>query len=1585
LECKEVTRKKTEAYRTLRAYDVPQSDMNDFESDWSTLEAFLSMSRSCISEKNFLPCLKSILECCATDATELKHKIISHLSLLRFIPRSRADLYREFLLAALKGHIAGDEILKTIEKTPYYRIKFKELDKTITQTLLEKQSAFKGAFQANLRSLSQRIPNQTTDLQKRNELKALRFPYESIEELYRIFLIEVLDNTIDPEQILKLFDAKTDDKGIRDAITQLLQSWKQEKTDSLAIDTLKKRKVEQPFDPPALKIPSIINPSLYLEEINRSGQDAANVTSELENKLLNNGDPWLNDVVDDIRAYNEQEQSKTKLSTCNQRELDHLVKDLQHSIQKSSTELIEDEKSILALANKAPKSSKAKIARFFKRLRFHHRDVASIEDLLYPALQGKLQDWKQINPSLSSEEIHTLEQMTFDYLVKATELQHLQRTADLAIKMQKNRLELASNKNNPQELHKLKIEYDQLDTLLCEQLNTQRAYQKEQGSAINNITRFSLIFEFLGNMRIKPKQMKIVENILEGKINDEERDFIIQLIMGGGKSAIILPLLALILANGENLPIICIPREQIGVQKDNLNAIASGKFARHVHTLDIDRTTVLDDRKIREIHLLIEQCIRKKECLTVTPETLEALELKWHDLRRTCATSKSSYEDLKLLSNVFSIFKKSGILLMEEADKIMDIRSELIFTLGDDKEIGAHTATFIELYKILSQYPELHLQDPKQIPSNKEIQSALEKAASSLADKIVVELFAEKDIQKSRELAEFLIKPNQHAPQWVTSIKDKAVLGRIGLLKGELTVYLPLTLSKNDLKDYAFSEKPAIFQAIPARFCVPKESSRPGTNYESVNYTLQLLLKHGFSSSQIDFLVGKIEEEMMYSILSKTPVEDIELLRMVKKLLPEKKDMRTSLSKDEIILLRKRMHQDPETLLRLAEIYIIPTIRYYSSNTTQNSHRFIEMFGRAFGFTGTPSNWGGWPKRLGKPILDKGTDGYTISLLIKKAKALGKQAVVVDDTDLGSKDAVKNIIHTFRSNSPAEYRALIDLGAYFKGKSNEQVAQDILHSGLENIQGVVFFKKDKLYVMTKTGTIPYEKCTLKPEELFTFYDNAHIIGADIPQSMLAHAIVTVGAYDKLNELLQAVWRMRGLGFQQNVSLLVNKPIASIIEQNVGPLTVDSIIEHTAKNQAMAQREDTFRGINARLSARLRSKVVDKLLELDHSDQYTKAAELFSLFDGVDGIFKSKQEFNPWSHFGVPTESILTDQLLQQFRDNWKAKLEELKKFETSDLHYIESLTHEIDAWYAESKEYLNRMNATQESRQGVEIGKDIDINVEKEQDFNINLDKENIQNDAENILQGPYWDNFKPLTLEFQITSPSNFLGPTNPGVRKGIFPLSDVLGDSSFLAEGAKPAAVFADLFKGPFYVSYNLAPVLIYNTKPPVVFLRKHQRPLNHLIVRETGDSKTPYEFYLIDPTDLEKFRKEIATYNQEISTDFRIATDFRKGSTVRKKLWIYSPHLHTSGLQTSLSNPKKCMGSKEFAAEIVKIYLLTGFNYLSDLEYQAMKNLIRMIGPTQFQTLIKATRGEKLSEKEKHYYTTLIKEVSQEPLVA
>merc|ERR1712138_317070 len=200
------------------------------------------------------------------------------------------------------------------------------------------------------------------------------------------------------------------------------------------------------------------------------------------------------------------------------------------------------------------------------------------------------------------------------------------------------------------------------------------------------------------------------------------------------------------------------------------------------------------------------------------------------------------------------------------------------------------------------------------------------------------------------------------------------------------------------------------------------------------------------------------------------------------------------------------------------------------------------LFSRRLGFSGTPSNL--LPVELGKCEHMKGDDAKMLHYLTAPS--------IVGTTRLPVGWDVLSVLREVATTRPPLH-ALIDTGAVVTGYSNCEVATLLLEMGLPHVRGVVFLDEhDRKMILLREGLqiMKLEQCGIEPAARFSFYDQVHTTGMDIPQPLAACAALTLGKDMSWRDYAQGAFRMRGLGAGQRIELLMTPEVERLVDDAI---------------------------------------------------------------------------------------------------------------------------------------------------------------------------------------------------------------------------------------------------------------------------------------------------------------------------------------------------------------------------------------------------------------------------------------------------
>merc|ERR1719502_681381 len=131
-----------------------------------------------------------------------------------------------------------------------------------------------------------------------------------------------------------------------------------------------------------------------------------------------------------------------------------------------------------------------------------------------------------------------------------------------------------------------------------------------------------LLFEFTHNIVLRKAQVELVEEFVSCVRSGQP--LVKQMLMGGGKTTVVGPLLALMLADGKTLVVQTMPPALLEQSKATLRATFSSIVRKRVFTLSFDRGSEMRWATVDKLH----SAARNRGVVLATAATIKSLQLK---------------------------------------------------------------------------------------------------------------------------------------------------------------------------------------------------------------------------------------------------------------------------------------------------------------------------------------------------------------------------------------------------------------------------------------------------------------------------------------------------------------------------------------------------------------------------------------------------------------------------------------------------------------------------------------------------------------------------------------------------------------------------------------------------------------------------------------------------------------------------------------------------------------------------------------------------------------------------------------------
>ena len=212
--------------------------------------------------------------------------------------------------------------------------------------------------------------------------------------------------------------------------------------------------------------------------------------------------------------------------------------------------------------------------------------------------------------------------------------------------------------NKPEEQYKIVQEIKLQSSKVALDIANERHYMKMNPANPNFIEfdpRF-LVFEFTYSLMLRKSQVilvnKLMNSIRQGK------SMCHQMIMGAGKTTVVTPLLALMLADGKSLVTQVVPHALLDFSRGVMREKFAAVVRKPVFTFQFDRGTAIT----RDLYLKLCKARDSKAVICATPTSVKSFMLKFVEMMKILEEKKFGRKSYNAGNNgIFSAFSLSAI------------------------------------------------------------------------------------------------------------------------------------------------------------------------------------------------------------------------------------------------------------------------------------------------------------------------------------------------------------------------------------------------------------------------------------------------------------------------------------------------------------------------------------------------------------------------------------------------------------------------------------------------------------------------------------------------------------------------------------------------------------------------------------------------------------------------------------------------------------------------------------------------------------------------------------------------------------
>jgi translation initiation factor 2B subunit (eIF-2B alpha/beta/delta family) len=871
--------------------------------------------------------------------------------------------------------------------------------------------------------------------------------------------------------------------------------------------------------------------------------------------------------------------------------------------------------------------------------------------------------------------------------------------------------------NNPEELIKI---YNIQDKIIKYLLLKVRPQDEQLYNPIEHPAL--LVYEATAGIRLRPLQIEKFKQLLTE--NGEQAEKQLEIMMGMGKSKVLSPLLANEKADGKHLSVLVLTDPlyssgSIDIQK------SLSLLGVKVENIELIRQTC-SLKKLKLLQLQIDNAIKHRVACTSRVKDLQTIdsmievfleELYQHqkDNLNNLEFQEEQLQKIKILLDINDKIRKQGLFTLDELDSQLYSRHQLNLPIGKEKSIateGIQVATELFLMLLSIQFDsmsvkELLINNNQTFLTAKDFEqkikpelvekifSKLEKQGfdQNLKSSFMSYMGVEDDQQKANEFYEYLKQKKQIATE--SEVIDKIAMYKMQLNDGKLQE----ALSKSSNAQLGRSKlQPELEIVIPyAASNQPKEHSKTECSFfkdpwETVNKTLLYYI----STKWDDLSQTRKFIKFLREIIINQDHKYLDFINNIKTLFGDQfvenlKNNRNQWDTDSNLKfameqIEKHRNDGNQELIKilfqyLSESVFLEQVKFYPIQGNSSTQDFAAQPYRLNGYSGTRRGEKTWHNRIQVDQQQK-TDEAVYDKLLNTSNGC------IDD--IQTADPVQIMLHVQNGagKNLANYSSFIDAGALFKEFSNLKVAQ-LLLSQLPSPKTAVAFYHEvkpgiiKLAVIIKgnvdpiiiEGSGPEQlakalNCTTQAlsEKLFNFYDQAHIIGSDLPNPPQSRALITFSEQLGKDLMNQGIMRMRKFleANAQHVDFLVPHKVKEIILKNLNldlkldqTLSLEHLIQHARLVQANEEKRDYYDSLNQKLKHEIKCYLTTKIRELLRQSNNVQLA--LELYDKVRYLILSIEEEDLFYKYGQVSAQTDPITALKNKVKNLQQQLEHLSK------------------------------------------------------------------------------------------------------------------------------------------------------------------------------------------------------------------------------------------------------------------------------------------------------------------------------------
>ena len=246
----------------------------------------------------------------------------------------------------------------------------------------------------------------------------------------------------------------------------------------------------------------------------------------------------------------------------------------------------------------------------------------------------------------------------------------------------------AESLNRLQHLKRIRSAYLRGDHI---QLATETTHENKEWESRDCMGWLLLELDF--DLRIRRDQYEVAQAMLTP---NSTGNFVLQMNMGQGKSSVIIPMLAVQLADGHNLVRIVVPRPLLLQTAQLLQKRLGGLLGRKIKHIPFSRKSPTDIDSLKAYHGLHVDILRSHGVILTLPEHILSFQLSGLQ-----ELSNNHIQQAQTMMDLQEWLTRKTRDILDECDHMLAVRTQLIYPSGGQSLVDAHPIRWLVVQDLL--------------------------------------------------------------------------------------------------------------------------------------------------------------------------------------------------------------------------------------------------------------------------------------------------------------------------------------------------------------------------------------------------------------------------------------------------------------------------------------------------------------------------------------------------------------------------------------------------------------------------------------------------------------------------------------------------------------------------------------------------------------------------------------------------------------------------------------------------------------------------------------------------------------------